>query len=106
MFAMLQVAHYFDDPDGKIEMPPCLRVYSWKRPTDFIIDKVYFLFLNCLRQTSIKTSTSLFHFYYYPVENLFFRMPHLYAYYELANSVLLILLPEEAYILCPHKQVS
>lgn len=33
------VTHFFDDPDGKIELPSSLRVTHWKRPQDFIVDK-------------------------------------------------------------------
>ncbi|XP_067675678.1 androglobin-like isoform X1 [Haliotis asinina] len=32
--------HLFDDPDGKIEMPPSLKVDHWKRPHEFIADKI------------------------------------------------------------------
>ena len=39
---VLQQQHYFDDPDGKIDLPQCLRVDSWRRPADFITDKVVY----------------------------------------------------------------
>ncbi|XP_060593126.1 androglobin-like isoform X19 [Ruditapes philippinarum] len=33
------VSHSFDDPEGKIEMPPGMRVDHWKRPQDYITEK-------------------------------------------------------------------
>ncbi|XP_046325515.2 androglobin-like isoform X6 [Haliotis rufescens] len=41
--------HLFDDPDGKIEMPPSLKVDHWKRPHEFIADKI----LNVVDQEQI-----------------------------------------------------
>ena len=34
------VQHFFDDPDGKVELPPSMKASHWKRPQDFITEKV------------------------------------------------------------------
>ena len=49
-FPVLQVQHFFDDPEGKIELPPSLkdRVDHWKRPQDFITEKVFIFLFNLL----------------------------------------------------------
>ncbi|XP_062575227.1 androglobin-like [Saccostrea cucullata] len=31
--------HYFDDPEGKIELPSSLKVETWRRPNEFITEK-------------------------------------------------------------------
>ncbi|XP_038661066.1 androglobin isoform X2 [Scyliorhinus canicula] len=30
----------FDDPEGKIELPPSLKIYTWRRPHEFITEKL------------------------------------------------------------------
>jgi len=37
---LAQVQHFFDDPEGKIDIPPVFKVDHWNRPQDFIVDKV------------------------------------------------------------------
>uniref|UniRef100_A0A2C9K873 Uncharacterized protein n=1 Tax=Biomphalaria glabrata TaxID=6526 RepID=A0A2C9K873_BIOGL len=37
---VVQFSTLYEDPDGRLEMPPSVKVDHWKRPADFITDRV------------------------------------------------------------------
>ena len=45
LLLVLQQQHFFEDPDGKLDLPASLRVDHWKRPQDFITEKVNVVWL-------------------------------------------------------------
>ncbi|XP_035385232.1 androglobin [Electrophorus electricus] len=34
------LSQLFEDPEGKVELPPSLKAHTWKRPSDYIVNKV------------------------------------------------------------------
>ncbi|XP_070569023.1 androglobin-like isoform X9 [Ptychodera flava] len=55
--------HFFDDPEGRIEMPPSLkqRVDHWKRPQDFILDKTPVVFDENVTDFDLMTANEHIH---------------------------------------------
>ncbi|CAE1312319.1 unnamed protein product [Acanthosepion pharaonis] len=56
------VSPHFDDPDGKIEMPPSMTVDSWKRPSEMSVNKnLVVVDLNCLNTFDLVTANEHLH---------------------------------------------
>ena len=63
------MAHFFEDPDGRIELPHALKVDFWKRPQDFIVDAVikqlFILQCLCWRIVQVLVSESETEIYFF-----------------------------------------